>query len=373
MTRQLMTHTIRTDTPLRRAVVTEPEFGSATGTPATCRPGPASSLSRWIFLLALLAFCRVCAVASAQTISGGQAGYAATPTAPAASAPAENTSPMGSQSMLYPGEDFRLHPGDLISVSAFMQPDYQSTVRIAQNGTVQLPFIGSVPIEGLTVKSAQILIADRLRTGQFYRDPEIVIRVLDTVNGSIMVTGEMHATIPVSTERSLKDVLLTAGGLPANASHTVKIVRQGVADPIVVNLGTDLASSTTADIEVHPHDIIQITRASVVYVLGAFQRQGAVALDQASPLTLLQCAALSGGINFEGQYNDLRLIRTVGTDRKVIEVDIKKVRDGKAKDPILQANDIVFLPTNQMKAAMKSLGAGGVLGIVSLVLSVRGY
>jgi polysaccharide export outer membrane protein len=254
-----------------------------------------------------------------------------------------------------------------------MQPDYQSTVRIAQNGTVQLPFIGSVPIEGLTVKSAQILIADRLRTGQFYRDPEIVIRVLDTVNGSIMVTGEMHATIPVSTQRSLKDVLLTAGGLPANASHTVKIVRQGVADPIVVNLGTDLASSTTADIEVHPHDIIQITRASVVYVLGAFQRQGAVALDQASPLTLLQCAALSGGINFEGQYNDLRLIRTVGTDRKVIEVDIKKVRDGKAKDPILQANDIVFLPTNQMKAAMKSLGAGGVLGIVSLVLSVRGY
>jgi polysaccharide export outer membrane protein len=72
----------------------------------------------------------------------------------------------------------------------------------------------------------------------------------------------------------------------------VKIVRPGLADPIVVNLGTDLASSTAANIPVLPHDIIQITRASVVYVLGAFQRQGAVPLDQATPLTLLQLGAL---------------------------------------------------------------------------------
>ncbi len=168
-------------------------------------------------------------------------------------------------------------------------------------------------------------------------------------------------------------MLLTAGGLPPNASHTVKIVRPGLAEPIVVELGTDLATSTTANIQVHPHDIIQITRASVVYVLGAFKTQGAVPLDQASPLTLLQLAALSGGINYEGQYNDLRLIRTVGNDRKVITVDIKKVREGTAKDPILQANDIVFLPTNDMKAILKSLGAGGVLGLVSVILAAHTY
>jgi polysaccharide biosynthesis/export protein len=140
-----------------------------------------------------------------------------------------------------------------------------------------------------------------------------------------------------------------------------------------VELGPDLAASSTADVPVHPHDIIQITRASVVYVLGAFLRQGAVPLDQATPLTLLQCAALSGGINFEGKYKDLRLIRTVGSERKVVEVDIKKIRDGKASDPILQANDIVFLPTDNTKAVLKSLGIGGVLGMVSLIYSLKNY
>lgn len=298
---------------------------------------------------------------------------------PAAAAPAQ-TAPSAANdisiqpmSMLYPGEDFRLQPGDLILVRIFLQPDYQATVRLGVDGTAQLPFIGSVPLQGLTVRAAQLLIAERLRVGQFYRDPDVIIQVEDTVNGSVQITGELHATVPVATQRSLKEVLLTAGGLPATASHTVKIVRPGLKDPIVVELGTDLAASTTANVEVQPHDIIQITRASVVYVLGAFKSQGAVPLDQASPLTLMQLAALSGGVGFEGKYADLRLIRTVGNDRKVVKVDIKKVRDGKADDPILQANDIVFLPTDTMKATIKSLGVGGVLGIVSILIAAHAY
>jgi hypothetical protein len=40
---------------------------------------------------------------------------------------------------------------------------------------------------------------------------------------------------------------------------------------------------------------------------------------------------------------------------------------------VLQANDIVFLPTSQMKAVLKSLGIGGVLGLVSLVYSLKNY
>ena len=280
--------------------------------------------------------------------------------------------PFADQAMLYPGEDFTLSSGDLISISVFMQ-DYSATVRVKMDGTVQLPLVGSIPVQGLSVQRAQNLIAERLRTGGFFNEPEVTIRVLDTVNGTVIVTGEVRAQIPVTTERSLRDVLLYAGGLPANANHTVKIVRPGVAEPIVVNLGPDLAASSAANIPVRPHDIIQISRASVVYVLGAFGRQGSVPLDQATPLTLLQLAALSGGINYEGRYQDLRLIRTVGTERKVVEVDIKKIRDGKADDPILQANDIVFLPTNQMKAALKNLGVGGVLGLVSLLYALHNY
>ena len=294
----------------------------------------------------------------------GQAVTGAAGTAPA---------PSPADAVLYPAEDFRLGPGDLINVRLFLVGDYTATVRLDQNGDALLPLIGSVPLRGLSVREAQLLIAQRLREGQYYRQPDVIIQVIQTVNGSVKITGEMHAEVPVTVQRSLREVLLLAGGLPATASHTIKIVRRGAKDPIVVNLGTDLASSTAADVPVLPNDIIQITRASVVYVIGAFQRQGAVPLDQATPLTLMQCASLSGGINFEGKYQDLRIIRTYGNERKFVDVDIKKIREGKAPDPVLQANDIVYLPTSDMKAIVKGLGVGGVVGFLSLLISIRNY
>jgi polysaccharide biosynthesis/export protein len=366
------------DAPAANAMV-DAARGQITPAAKKCTP------KRWLWSVVFLLAVACCTAGTrkplAQSVApmGVQAGVQTGiqgPTSPTV-APAQNANPstmtLADQSMLYPGEDFTLSPGDLIDVHIFLQPDYVATVRLGLDGTVELPFIGSVPLQGLTVRAAQALIADRLRTGQFYKDPEVTIQVLNTVNGSITITGEVRAVVPVSTQRSLREVLLTAGGLPVTASHTVKIVRPGVAEPIVVDLGADLAASAAANIPVHPHDIIQITRASVVYVLGAFQRQGAVPLDQATPLTLLQLAALSGGINYEAKYEDLRLVRTVGSERRVVSVDIKKVRDGKAPDPILQANDIVFLPTSDMKAILKSLGVGGVLGLVSLVYSLRNF
>jgi polysaccharide biosynthesis/export protein len=324
-----------------------------------------------VIAVALIAFCWTAATGQALPQTGAQAGTLDSGAA-AAQAAASPTTPYANPSMLYPGEDFHLDPGDLILVHVFMQ-EYSLTVRLGADGSVHLPFIGSVPLQGLTVRAAQSLIADRLRAGGFYKDPEVTIQVLDTVNGSVLVTGEVHSIVPVSTERSLREVLLIAGGLPASASHTVKIVRPGMAEPIVIDLGTDLAASSTANFPVKPHDIIQISRASVVYVLGAFSRQGAIPLDQATPLTLLQVASLSGGINFEGRYADLRLIRTVGTERKVVDVDIKKVRNGRAPDPVLQANDIIFLPTDAMKATMKGLGVGGVLGLVSFLYAIHSF
>jgi polysaccharide export outer membrane protein len=339
-------------------------------------PGWSPRLRRLVACL-LVALCWAVGTGTmfAQETSGaGVAGQGASSTAGAAATPAPPSVPTPmTGTMLYPGDDFTLSPGDLIHVAVFLQSDYQATVRLSAEGAAELPFIGSVPLQGLTVRAAQALIADRLRAGGFYRDPEVTIQVMDTVNGSVTITGEVRSVVPVANQRSLKEVLLLAGGLPPNASHTIKIVRPGEPEPIVVDLGTDLASSTTANVFVHPHDIIQITRASVVYVLGAFGHQGAVPLDQSSPLTLLQLTALSGGLNFEGKYDDLRIIRTVGTERKVVEVDIKKVRDGTAPDPVLQANDIILLPTNTAKAVVKNLGVGGVFGLISILIAAHAY
>jgi polysaccharide biosynthesis/export protein len=281
--------------------------------------------------------------------------------------------PTTDPAILYPTErDIRLSQGDLLLVHLYGAPDYAPPVRVSLDGKIHLPLVGDVVVEGLTIHQTESLITQRLVSAGMYRDPQITVQLTEAPNQYVTVSGELHAVVPVMGERRLFDVLSTAGGLPATASHIITISRQGLAEPIVIDLGTDPAQSAHANVPVFAGDTVIVAKMGVVYLLGAFRTQGPFPLKQNSPLTLMQLAAEGGGPGFEGKYDDLQIIRTIGMDRKVVHVDIKKVFDGTVPDPPLQADDIVFLPTSEMKAAIKSGGISTLMGIASiLILAVR--
>ena len=277
--------------------------------------------------------------------------------------------PTTDPAILYPvAREIQLGKGDLITVRLYGMSDYSPVVRVALDGTIQLPLIGLVAVDGLSLHEAEDLIARRLTEGGMYRNPQVSIQLTESPNEIVTVSGELHGVIPVAGGKRLFDVLALAGGLPATASHIIVIHRPGIVDPIVVDLGTDPALSEHANVPVFPHDTVIVSRVGVIYLLGAFKSQGAIPITQNSPLTLMQLAAIGGGPGFEGQFNDLRLIRTTGAERTVVRVDIKKVLRGEAPDPVLQADDIVFLPTSAMKAAIKVGGLSTLLGVASVLL-----
>jgi len=292
--------------------------------------------------------------------------------------------------ILYPANrDVYLRHEDLITIRLFANLDYSPTIRVGLDGTIQIPLIGSVQVEGLTLHQAQDLIARRLVEAGMYRDPQVSIQIVESPNQIATVVGELHGIVPIIGERRLYDVLsavggggglsatgttvvVGGGGLPTTASHVITINRPGVAEPITVDMGTNPALSAQADIPIFPGDTIIVPRMGVVYLLGAFKIQGAIPLQQNAPLTLMKVAALAGGPGFEGEASDLRIIRSVGVDRQVVHVNINKVMTGKEPDPVLEPEDIIFLPTNSMKAAIKSGGISTLLGIASiLILAVK--
>jgi polysaccharide export outer membrane protein len=281
--------------------------------------------------------------------------------------------PTSDPAILYPtGRDVRLSQGDLLLVHLYGATEYAPPVRVSLDGKIHLPLIGDLEVEGLTIHETESLIAQKLVAAGMYRDPQITVQLTDSPNQFVTVTGEMHGVVPVAGEKRLFDVLSAAGGLPATASHIITLNRRGVAEPIVVDLGSDPVQSSHANVPVFAGDTVIVAKVGVVYLLGAFRTQGAVPLKQNTPLTLMQLAAIGGGTGFEAKYDDLQIIRTVGMDRQVVHVDIKKVFNGTAPDPPLQAEDIVFLPTSEMKAAIKSGGISTLMGIASiLILAVR--
>lgn len=290
--------------------------------------------------------------------------------------------------ILFPASrDIYLGVGDVFSVHIYGNSDYAPVVRIALDGTVQLPLIGIVTVDGLTTRQTQDLIAQKLKAAGMFRDPQVSLQITDSPNQIVTVVGELHGIVPVIGERRLFDVLAAVGaggggagavgattvisgggGLPATASHVITINRYGMAQPIVIDLGTDPQKSALINIPIFPRDTIIVPRVGVIYLLGAFKTQGAIPLQQNSPITLMKVAALAGGPGWEGRFNDLRIIRTTGTTRQVVKVDISKVINGKTPDPVLQAEDIVFLPSNPMKAAIKGGGISTLLAIVSILI-----
>ncbi len=272
--------------------------------------------------------------------------------------------------ILFPASrDVRLGSGDLIAIKVFGPGEYAPTVRIDINGKTVLPLIGEVALKDLTIAEAETFIARKLSDAGMFRDPQVSVTLVEGPRAVVTIVGEVHAIVPIVGERRLFDVLVVGGGLPAQASHIVTIDRPGLAQPISVDLGTDPVHSASANIPVFGGDTIIVSRVGVVYVIGAFKSSGTVPLVQNSPLTLLQVASLSGGPSWEGDFSDLRIIRTVGNERTLVKVDIKKVLYGKAPDPVLQADDIVFLPSSTLKSVIKEGGFGTIFGIASILIA----
>lgn len=274
------------------------------------------------------------------------------------------------QTLLFPTTpDTVLTSGDLIVVRLFSDAEYNVSVRIGVDGTVLLPLIGTVELRGLSVAAAEQLIAQKLETAGMYRNPQVILQVTEGPSAVVTLAGEMHQVIPVVGSRSLFAVLAAGGGLPASASRNVTILRPGQSQPITVDVGNDPLHSSAANIPVFPGDTIILSRIGVVYVMGEFRNPGMVSMTNYGPLTLTQVSALVGGPIYDAKYSELHIIRTVGDHRTVTMLNIKNVLYGKAPDPIMQPNDIVFLPPSGIKASISNGTLGSILGVISFALA----
>ena len=85
--------------------------------------------------------------------------------------------------------DYRLSANDLIFVKVFQEDDLNSTLRVAEDGSIIFPLIGSVKVGGQTVAAATGVIRDRLNE-RFLR-VEVVVDRLETHVRQLRDVGEV--------------------------------------------------------------------------------------------------------------------------------------------------------------------------------------
>ena len=262
-------------------------------------------------------------------------------------------------------------PDDVISVRVYGLKEYKLQQRVQQDGTVALPFLGKVRVAGLTVQQLETRIAKGLiENGIDIHNPQVIVTALSRPSAVVAISGDVRkpGTFPAYGRLTLMDYLSDAGGLPENisgnsvvnspASLTVTLIRPSLAHPVKIPLGPDPASSEYGRIPLFPGDQVQVSPVGMVYAVGAFKSQGAYPLKNSSSTTVLQLAAMAGGIGYQAKQRKAYIIRTHGDKRYILDINLDEIQRGRQSDVALQANDVLLLPTNAMRAALKNGGAG---------------
>src|SRR5256884_8136508 len=96
---------------------------------------------------------------------------------------------------------------------------------------------------------------------------------------------------------------------------------------------------------VHPGDIVKVTRAGVVYVIGEVRKPGGFALKSNEKISVLQALALSEGLTRTAAKSGARIIRPdqQSGERKETPIDLGKILAGKAPDPVLETKKLIFV------------------------------
>ena len=249
--------------------------------------------------------------------------------------------------------------------------------RIDPAGYLDLPFIGRVRAGGLTVEELQATL--RARLDRDFKNPSVSIRITEFGSQPVSVLGAVNnpGVHQLRGRRNLLEVVSLSGGFRKDAGRIVKISRAsewgGISlqsarsDPsgrffvAEVKLKDLLAATNPPEnILIRPHDVITVPSAEMIYVIGAVRKAGAFVLNEQETPSVLQALSMAEGLGSTPAPQRSKVLRQAAgsSQRDEIPIDLNRIIEGKAPDLLLQANDILFVPTSTGKqAALRAVEA----------------
>ncbi|MDO6416069.1 SLBB domain-containing protein [Sphingomonas sp. BIUV-7] len=229
--------------------------------------------------------------------------------------------------------EYRVGPGDILKVTVYRAPDYDSVVQVAEDGTIPFSVIGNVKISGMTPSRVAALLEQGLRDGGIFKSPVVNVLVQEYHSKTVSVLGNVSKPGEYSLERGglrLSDLLARAGATLGEGTGNVSITRpDGATENLVAS---DIVSGKHDRVAVAGETIL-IGVPPVFYISGEVQRSGSYPIEPG--LTVGRAIALAGGLTPRGSRNKIKITRRKSNQD---EASVK----AKSSDPIV-AKDLVVV------------------------------
>src|SRR6185503_5326450 len=217
-------------------------------------------------------------------------------------------------SNLSAGSHIAVAPGDVLKVRIF-EP-YEGSIfptvqrpgadlgvqRVTDQGTINVPYAGTVPVAGLDLTQIEQRIAERLKGKA--QDPQVIVEFVADRSHTVMVSGDVKNPGRVSLLEGVRSVVDAinrvggpAGGTPGSPDNQLEVVVRRNGQVILTAQYSDLLAG--GDIPIQKNDEVVVRPNSRVFtVLGAVSKAGNVELTKAN-VSLLEALGQVGGLTDE--------------------------------------------------------------------------
>jgi polysaccharide biosynthesis/export protein len=285
-------------------------------------------------------------------------------------------------------EDYKIGPADVLTITVADAPEFGGKFRVSDSGSIEIPGISQpIQAEGHSALELGHSIRQALIDAKQLRDPRVGVFVDEYHGRTITVLGAVArpSVYPIAKRTNVLEALSLAGGTLPNSGNSVTIVRGSAsAEATNTTVGSvqifqmsALVSGEElgANMEVRNGDVISVSAAQVVYVVGAVIKPGGYAIAEASSgISVVQAIALAEGMRSVASHHGL-ILRQSTSDRARVEipVDIGQMIVGKSTDAMLAPNDILYVPVSGTKQTLQVMGEAALIAAQGIAVYGFGY
>lgn len=167
-----------------------------------------------------------------------------------------------------PQQSTTLGVGDEFEIRLAQSKDLPTTFQVSPDGSVSLPYVGRVKVDGLEPNEVEVLFRDKLIAGEFYTDPSVSVLVKAYRSKRVLLIGQVKKpdSYPLEPGMTVLRLISLAGGFTELANEDAVTIRRRMKDgstKIVSFSVGDIIDNRIGDVPLQAGDSINVPKSAL--------------------------------------------------------------------------------------------------------------